>query len=90
MAEKPFSLGIKKDLKFQVDLTPNTKGTIQMFSVVNAMVAKNTNHNYPAPISIVSSVYEGCLLPIDKGLEIEAKYFVLLMDRFPEYDQESF
>ena len=71
----------KKGFKVPGGFDPNTKGTIQMFSVVNAMVAKNTNHNYPAPISIVSSVYEGCLLPIDKGLEIEAKYFVgLLMD----------
>jgi len=42
-------------------------------------VAKNTNHNYPAPIAIVSSVYEGCQVPIDTGLEIEAKYFVSLL-----------
>ena len=43
------------------------------------MVAKNTNHNYPAPIAIVSSVYEGCQVPIDTGLKIEAKYFVGLL-----------
>ena len=69
----------KKGFKIPGGFDPNRKGTIQMFSVANAMVAKNTNHNYPAPIAIVSSVYEGCLLPIDKGLEIEAKYFVGLL-----------
>ena len=69
----------KKGFKVPGGFDPNTKGTIQMFSVVNAMVAKNTNHNYPAPIAIVSSVYEGCQVPIDTGLKIEAKYFVGLL-----------
>jgi len=71
----------KKGFKIPGGFDPNTTSTIQMFSVINAMVAKNTNHNFPSPISIVSSVYEGCQVPIDTGLRIEAKYFVgLLVD----------
>ena len=69
----------KKGFKVPGGFDPNTKSTIQVFSIVNAMVAKNTNHNYPAPISIVSSVYEGCQVPIDTGLRIESKYFVKLL-----------
>ena len=69
----------KKGFKVPGGFDPNTTSTIQVFSIVNAMVAKNTNHNYPAPISIVSSVYEGCQVPIDTGLRIESKYFVKLL-----------
>ena len=69
----------KKGFKIPGGFDPNTTSTIQVFSIVNAMVAKNTNHNYPAPISIVSSVYEGCQVPIDTGLRIESKYFVKLL-----------
>ena len=69
----------KKGFKVPGGFDPNTTSTIQIFSIVNAMVAKNTNHNYPAPISIVSSVYEGCQVPIDTGLRIESKYFVKLL-----------
>lgn len=54
---------------------------VQTLMVGTALLAKNTNHNYPAPIAIMSSVYEGTVLPIDQGLDIETKYGVsLLMD----------
>ena len=69
----------KKGFKIPGGFDQNSTSTIQMFSVINAMVAKNTNHNYPSPIAIVSSVYEGCQVPIDTGLKIEAKYFVSLL-----------
>ena len=46
-----------------------------------AITARETNHNYPAPIAILSCIYEGTVVPIDAGLEIESKYFTtLLMD----------
>lgn len=46
-----------------------------------SLLQKMTNHNYPAPIAIMSAVYEGLVLPIDKALDVETKYFVsLLMD----------
>jgi 3-hydroxyacyl-CoA dehydrogenase/enoyl-CoA hydratase/3-hydroxybutyryl-CoA epimerase len=42
---------------------------------------KMTNHNYPAPLAIMSATYEGSVLPMDKALDVESKYFTqLLMD----------
>ncbi|MFQ6005121.1 MAG: 3-hydroxyacyl-CoA dehydrogenase NAD-binding domain-containing protein [Woeseia sp.] len=53
----------------------------QTLMVGTALLQKTTNHNYPAPIAIMSAVYEGTVLPIDSALDIETKYFVsLLMD----------
>ncbi|MBT8089548.1 MAG: enoyl-CoA hydratase/isomerase family protein [Gammaproteobacteria bacterium] len=49
----------------------------QMFGV--ALLQKTTNHNYPAPIAIMSAVYEGSVLPIDSALQIESKYFAELL-----------
>jgi len=49
----------------------------QMFGV--ALLQKTTNHNYPAPIAIMSAVYEGSVLPIDTALQIESKYFAELL-----------
>ncbi len=51
----------------------------QTFSGAAALVAKRTLHNYPAPAAILSCVYEGTLLPIDRGLDVEAKYFATLV-----------
>ena len=49
----------------------------QMFGV--ALLQKTTNHNYPAPIAIMSAVYEGSVLPIDTALQVESKYFAELL-----------
>lgn len=47
----------------------------------NAMVTKQTSGNYNAPKAIMSCVYEGLQLPIDKALSVECKYFTkLVMD----------
>lgn len=54
-------------------------GVVQTLTVGSALVQKQTNHNYPAPISILSAVYEGTVLPIDRALEIESRYFVSLL-----------
>jgi len=54
---------------------------IQTFMVGTALLQKMTNHNYPAPLAIMSAVYEGTVLPIDKALDIESKFFTkMLMD----------
>ncbi|MGE0385507.1 MAG: 3-hydroxyacyl-CoA dehydrogenase NAD-binding domain-containing protein [Gammaproteobacteria bacterium] len=44
-----------------------------------ALVAQKTLHNLPAPIAILSAVYEGTQVPIDTGLRIESKYFGKLL-----------
>jgi len=51
----------------------------QTFMVGSAMIARETWHNYPAPAAILSSVYEGCQLPLDRALALESKYFGLLL-----------
>ena len=54
---------------------------VQTFMFGSSLLQKMTNHNYPAPIAIMSAVYEGTVLPMDQALDVESKYFVsLLMD----------
>jgi 3-hydroxyacyl-CoA dehydrogenase/enoyl-CoA hydratase/3-hydroxybutyryl-CoA epimerase len=51
----------------------------QTFMLGNALVAKATMRNYPAPVAILSAVYEGTQLPIDTGLAVESRYFGTLL-----------
>ena len=54
---------------------------IQTQTVGTALMQKMTNHNYPAPLAIMSATYEGSVLPMDTALDVESKYFTqLLMD----------
>lgn len=48
----------------------------QVFSAGTAMVMEKTQGNYPAPLAILSCVYEGLQVNIDRALVIEARYFV--------------
>jgi 3-hydroxyacyl-CoA dehydrogenase/enoyl-CoA hydratase/3-hydroxybutyryl-CoA epimerase len=54
-------------------------GAQQTFMAGSALIADKTQHNYPAPIAILSSVYEGSIVPFDTGLKIEARYFTSLL-----------
>jgi enoyl-CoA hydratase/carnithine racemase len=69
----------KKGFKFPGGPGASRPATAQTFMVGTALVAQKTMHNYPAPIAILSCVYEGSIVPIDKGLEIESQYFVELL-----------
>jgi 3-hydroxyacyl-CoA dehydrogenase / enoyl-CoA hydratase / 3-hydroxybutyryl-CoA epimerase len=69
----------KKGFKFPGGAGASRPGTAQTFMVGTALVAQKTMHNYPAPIAILSCVYEGSQVPIDKALDIEAQYFVELL-----------
>jgi 3-hydroxyacyl-CoA dehydrogenase/enoyl-CoA hydratase/3-hydroxybutyryl-CoA epimerase len=51
----------------------------QAFMAGTALTAKATMRNYPAPLAILSCVYEGTQVPIDQGLRIESKYFGKLL-----------
>jgi 3-hydroxyacyl-CoA dehydrogenase/enoyl-CoA hydratase/3-hydroxybutyryl-CoA epimerase len=53
--------------------------TAQLFMAGNALVAKNTRHNYPAPIAAQSAMFEGCATSFDDGLKIESQYFGTLL-----------
>ncbi|MEM1020914.1 MAG: 3-hydroxyacyl-CoA dehydrogenase NAD-binding domain-containing protein [Pseudomonadota bacterium] len=54
-------------------------GFFQTFVGGNAMVTKETQGNYNAPKAIMSCVYEGLQLPMDKALSVEVKYFCKLI-----------
>lgn len=54
-------------------LTP--KG-LQLMMGGTAMILGKSQGNYPAPIEIMSCVYEGLLVNIDRALVIEARHFV--------------
>jgi 3-hydroxyacyl-CoA dehydrogenase / enoyl-CoA hydratase / 3-hydroxybutyryl-CoA epimerase len=45
----------------------------------SAALAARTNHNYPAPIAILDCVFEGTMMPFDKALRLESKYFARLL-----------
>jgi len=51
----------------------------QAFMGAEAMLRKKTQGNYLAPQAILQTLFEGCQLPIDAALEIEAKYFTELL-----------
>lgn len=54
-------------------------GIGDLFTAATARVARSTQRNHPAPIAIVSAVYEGAALPIDAALRIESAYFISLL-----------
>ncbi len=59
--------------------TPMTPKGLETFTAGNAMLREKTYGNYPAPIAIMSCVYEGSMVDIDAGLRIEARYFTSLL-----------
>jgi 3-hydroxyacyl-CoA dehydrogenase / enoyl-CoA hydratase / 3-hydroxybutyryl-CoA epimerase len=50
----------------------------QAFVVSVAAANKSSQRNYPAPLAILSAVFEGSQLPIEQGLRIESQYFAKL------------
>lgn len=57
-------------------LDANFRGT---FMAAAAMTRASGFGNYPAPEKLLSALYEGLQLPIDKALGIEAKYLTQVM-----------
>jgi len=53
--------------------------SVQFHMAANAMAMEQTKGNYPAVQAIMSCFYEGSIVPMDKALEIEVKYFVKLL-----------
>ena len=49
---------------------------VPVFSIAPAMANQKSHGNCPAITHIMSCVFEGCLVDIDTGLEIESRYFV--------------
>ena len=57
----------------------HTPATNPVFIAANALAQARTWHNYPAPQAILSCVYEGLQVPLEKGLLIEQRYFTYLL-----------
>ena len=51
----------------------------RMFPGAMAKVTETTWHNYPAPMKILSVVYEGLQVTLEQGMEIEARAFAELV-----------
>lgn len=51
----------------------------QVFMGAEAMLRKKTMGNYLAPQRILQALFEGCQLPIDQALDVEARYFTELL-----------
>lgn len=54
-------------------------GFVQLFMGGNAMLMKQTHGLMNAPKAIMSCVYEGLQLPMDKAVRLESKYFTKLL-----------
>jgi len=69
----------RKDFKVPGGAGAMTPKNAQTFMVGTSLLAGKTQHNYPAPIAAMSAIYEGCITPIDTGLDIESQYFGQLL-----------
>ncbi|MEO0410826.1 MAG: 3-hydroxyacyl-CoA dehydrogenase NAD-binding domain-containing protein [Pseudomonadota bacterium] len=49
--------------------------TASYFTSMTAQLAAKYGANYPAPIAILSCIFEGIQVPIDKALLVESRYF---------------
>jgi 3-hydroxyacyl-CoA dehydrogenase/enoyl-CoA hydratase/3-hydroxybutyryl-CoA epimerase len=58
---------------------PLAPHAMQTFVSGTALITGATGVNYPAPLAILSSVFEGTQVAIDVGLRIESKYFGKLL-----------
>jgi 3-hydroxyacyl-CoA dehydrogenase/enoyl-CoA hydratase/3-hydroxybutyryl-CoA epimerase len=54
---------------------PQASHAARTFTAGTALTAQNTQRNYPAPLAILSCLYEGTQVAFDTGLGIESKYF---------------
>ena len=71
-AQQPWD---KKGFKIPGGDSKNPK-VVPMFSIAPAMANQKSHGNYPAITHIMSCVFEGCMVDIDTGLEVESRYFV--------------
>ena len=60
-----------------------SKAGMMTFPAANAIYRRETYDNYPAARAILQVVYEGLLLPFDRALTVESRYFAKIL-RSPE------
>jgi 3-hydroxyacyl-CoA dehydrogenase/enoyl-CoA hydratase/3-hydroxybutyryl-CoA epimerase len=68
------------DPKFRLPSGPVfSPGGMMVWPAANAIYRRETYDNYPAAKAILHCVFEGLQLPIDLGLQVEAKYFAKIL-----------
>jgi 3-hydroxyacyl-CoA dehydrogenase/enoyl-CoA hydratase/3-hydroxybutyryl-CoA epimerase len=60
-----------------------SKAGMMTFPAANAIYRRETYDNYPAARALLQVVYEGLLLPFDRALTVESRYFAKVL-RSPE------
>ena len=60
-----------------------SKAGMMTFPAANAIYRRETYDNYPAARAIMHAFYEGLLLPFDRALTVESRYFANIL-RTPE------
>jgi 3-hydroxyacyl-CoA dehydrogenase / enoyl-CoA hydratase / 3-hydroxybutyryl-CoA epimerase len=55
------------------------RSTADFFANATARLLAKYGQNYPAPIAILASLFEGMQVPLDKALLVESRYFAKLM-----------
>jgi hypothetical protein len=58
---------------------PASAAVLDLFTFTNARILAETAGHYPAPKAILSCVFEGARLPIDKALKVEQDCFATLV-----------
>jgi 3-hydroxyacyl-CoA dehydrogenase/enoyl-CoA hydratase/3-hydroxybutyryl-CoA epimerase len=55
------------------------QSTAVMFTMATGKLLARYGRNYPAPISILTCIFEGLQVPFDKGLVVESRHFARLL-----------
>ena len=69
----------RKDYRIPGGAGSAASHAVRSFTMGTAVTAQNTQRNLPAPLAILSCLYEGTQLPMDTALKIESKYFGQLL-----------
>lgn len=55
------------------------QSTAGLFTLATGKLLARYGRNYPAPISILTCIFEGVQVPFDKGLAVESRHFARLL-----------
>ncbi|MBB6123111.1 3-hydroxyacyl-CoA dehydrogenase NAD-binding domain-containing protein [Sphingobium subterraneum] len=69
----------QKGFKFPGGVGSMNPAFAQTFMGAVPMMAKEAQRNMNAPIALLSAVYEGAQLPMDRAIRIESKYFAKVL-----------
>jgi len=64
-----------KGFKFPGGAGQFNPGFVQTMVGALPMTLKQTQRNMNAPVALLSAVYEGAMLPFDRAIQVESKYF---------------